>query len=149
MAETVISGTLPPSPLRILLADDFGMVREAVKDLLAGRPDDWFVCGESANGLDVLEKVRELKPDVVLLDLSVPGKSGVEVAKILEKEYPGSTIILMSAQDPAMLKRIASMARVELFVSKSSLAMELVPLLERISHRRHSGPQALAASPRV
>jgi DNA-binding NarL/FixJ family response regulator len=148
MDKTVISGGLPASPLRILLADDAEMVRNALKELLAGRADDWFVCAESSDGPDVLEKAREFQPDVILLDLSVPNMSGVEVAKVLQKEYPGIVIVLISAQDPAMLLRIASAARVEHSISKSSLANELIPLLETISHHKHSDPQSVAASPR-
>ena len=149
MEETVISGSLPASPLRVLLADDADIVRNALKELLAGRPDDWFVCAESSNGPDVLEKVREFQPDVILLDLSVPKMSGLEIAKFLQKDHPGTTIILISAQEPAMLARVASIAHVPYCISKSSLGRQLVPLLEKISRRGHSGPQAMAVPPQV
>jgi two-component system, response regulator YesN len=149
MDGTLISGSLPASPLRVLLADDAAIVRNVLKELLAGRPNDWFVCAESSDGPDVLEKVREFRPDVVLLDLSVPKMSGLEIAKILQQDHPGTTIILISAQEPAMLARIASIAHVRYFISKSVLAKHLVPLLEKISHRGHSGTEATAASPQV
>jgi DNA-binding NarL/FixJ family response regulator len=147
MDETATLRSLPSSPLRILIADDADIVRNALKELLAGRPKDWFVCAESCEGPDVLEKVRQFQTDVVLLDLSIPELSGVEVAKRLQTDYPGTTIILISAQDPAMLSRIASGVQVEHSISKSSMAKELVPLLETIAHRRHSDPQTVAASP--
>lgn len=66
--------------MRILVAVDNSMVRTYITELLTDTP--WRVCGEAADGSDALQKTRELKPDLVLLDVSMPGTNGLEIAKI-------------------------------------------------------------------
>jgi len=63
--------------VRILIADDHPAVRRSLRSMVQSR-SDWDLCGEAADGLDALEKARELKPDVILLDISMPRMNGIE-----------------------------------------------------------------------
>jgi len=89
--------------MRILVADDNSMVRTYITELLTDTP--WRVCGEAADGSDALQKTRELKPDLVLLDVSMPGTNGLEIAKIIRQELPAIKIVVASHHD---LKQLLS-----------------------------------------
>ena len=80
---------------RILIADDHAETRHATRRLLAGHAD-WVVCGEADNGMDAVEKAATLKPDIVILDLSMPKMSGLEAAKIIHAAAPSLPLLLFS-----------------------------------------------------
>ena len=90
------------------------------------------------DGNDALHKTLGLKPDVLLLDLAIPELTGVGVVKALRERQSAVTIVLMSQQDPEVMKRIAASAAVTLYVTKSELATALPNLLHKIaeSHSR-------------
>ena len=73
--------------LRILIADDHDLMRRGVKTLLESRPG-WRVCGEANTGRDAVSKSEELRPDIVILDLSMPDLNGLEAARRIRK-VPG------------------------------------------------------------
>jgi DNA-binding NarL/FixJ family response regulator len=81
--------------IKILLADDHAETRQATRRLLAGHPE-WVVCGEVDNGIDAVEKTATLKPDVVILDLSMPRMNGLEAAKIIHTADPTLPLLLFS-----------------------------------------------------
>jgi DNA-binding NarL/FixJ family response regulator len=89
-------------PRRILIADDNDMVRCGVTGILSSMTD-WEVCGEAKDGSEALRKARELLPDLILLDISMPGQSGLEAARLLRQELPKVKIIIMSLHDPIHL----------------------------------------------
>jgi DNA-binding NarL/FixJ family response regulator len=138
MDDPKISPSAASSPLRILIADDSAPVRRLVKDLLGTRPDDWVVCAECPDGQETLRQARELHPDVVLLDLSIPVLSGMETAAALRRDRPDTVVVIMSAQESSVLQRLAKAANLEYFLSKSSFADGMIPLLETIAHRRNN-----------
>ena len=83
-------------PIRVLLADDHSIVRQGLRSLLD--PDPRFeVVGSVSNGEDVLRLVAELKPDVVLLDLQMPGMGGVEVCQEVKQASPDTAILILTA----------------------------------------------------
>jgi DNA-binding NarL/FixJ family response regulator len=91
--------------LKILLADDHAETRQATRRLLAGHPE-WVVCGEVDNGIDAVEKTATLKPDLVILDLSMPKMNGLEAAKIIHTADPKLPLLLFSVNggDPQILE---------------------------------------------
>jgi DNA-binding NarL/FixJ family response regulator len=119
--------------LRILIADDSRSLREALKNMLGLSPDKWEICGEAADGHEAVSQALALKPDVVLLDLSIPALSGIEVVKALRQQQSPTTVVLMSQQDPGVMKRLAASATVPFFVAKAELVTELPLVLDRIS----------------
>jgi DNA-binding NarL/FixJ family response regulator len=121
---------------RILIADDSALLRKSIKTLLASSQDSSFsceVCGEAADGRQAIELAKSLRPDVILLDLSLPLIPGLEVAAVLRSEIPSSTIVIMSQQDPSVLRHAARSVDVQHFIPKSRVASDLLPLLSSLS----------------
>jgi len=86
---------------RILIADDHAETRQATRRLLAGYPE-WVVCGEADNGIDAIEKAATLKPDLVILDMSMPKMNGIEAAKIIHTAAPKLPLLLFSVNSGEM-----------------------------------------------
>lgn len=84
--------------MRILIADDNDMVRRGVTEILSSEAN-WEICGEARDGSEVLRKARELLPDLILLDISMPGTSGFEAARLLRQEVPAVKILIISQHD--------------------------------------------------
>ena len=86
--------------LRVLLIDDHQLFRSGVKALLA-RQADIEVVGEAADGLDGVHQARQLRPDIILLDLHMPGVSGREAVKTLSEELPGTRVLMLTVSEDA------------------------------------------------
>ena len=84
--------------LRILLADDHKMVREGLRLLVDSQPD-MQVVGEAANGREALDKARDLKPHVVVMDLSMPQLNGLQATELLKAEQPELKIVVLTAHE--------------------------------------------------
>ena len=117
--------------MRILIADDHELVRRGVRSLIASR-SGWEVCGEAVDGLDAVEKARSLKPEVVILDVSMPRLSGLEAASLIKSECPDSEIFMLSQHDPAKMMPLALRAGARHYISKSDIARDLVSAIEAI-----------------
>ncbi|MEA5140735.1 response regulator transcription factor [Arcicella rigui] len=83
------------NPITVLLADDHDVVRKGMKMLLEDE-ESVLVIGEASDGLDAIEKVKALSPNVVILDLTMPKMTGIEAAKIISEEYPDVQILIFS-----------------------------------------------------
>ena len=86
--------------LRVLLVDDHALFRSGVKALL-GRQPDIEVVGEAADGLDGVQQARRLRPDMVLLDLHMPGASGRDALKALAEDLPGTRVLMLTVSEDA------------------------------------------------
>lgn len=73
--------------MRILIADDHQLVRRGIAGMLS-RETNWEICGEASDAKETLEKAAELKPDVVLLDVSMPDANGLETARLCDNRFP-------------------------------------------------------------
>ncbi|HEY6466933.1 MAG TPA: response regulator transcription factor [Candidatus Acidoferrales bacterium] len=93
--------------IRILIVDDSTSFREVLRVLLEDHAD-WDVCGEAADGVEGLEKNRLLKPDVIIMDQSMPRMSGTEAAQEILKEFPQASILLLTLY---LTKQLAEEAR--------------------------------------
>src|SRR5258708_39835322 len=93
--------------LRILIVDDYETVRRGVRSLVSSRRG-WVVCGEAGDGLEAVEKAKSLRPDVVLMDVSMPRMDGGEATRIIRREVPESKVIIVSQNDPTWVSRQAS-----------------------------------------
>src|SRR5579863_9036641 len=91
-------------PLRILVVDDHDVVRQGVRLILRGRPD-WEVCGEAENGVEALEKAKALAPDLIILDISMPGKDGLDVAAELRKRESAAKVVVLTMHESKELAR--------------------------------------------
>ena len=86
------------NPIRVLLVDDHSLFRRGVASLLATERD-FEVVGEASDGLRALEMARELMPDVILMDISMPGMNGLEATRLIKADMPYVRIIILSASD--------------------------------------------------
>jgi len=118
--------------MRILIVDDNERIRRGVSDILASRKN-WNVCGEARDGMEAIRKARELLPDLILLDISMPGLNGLEAARLLRQEIANTKILLMSQYDPIPLLPGAIQAGANGCVDKSRLGTDLLSCIERIS----------------
>jgi two-component system response regulator NreC len=117
--------------MRILIADDNRDVRRGVAKILSSQPS-WEICGEAQDGAEAIQKATELLPDLILLDISMPGSSGMEVALALREKVGNAKIVIMSQHDPAILLPIALQAGARACIDKSRLVADLVPTIEKV-----------------
>jgi DNA-binding NarL/FixJ family response regulator len=107
---------MPPEHIpRILLVDDHELVRKGLASLLNAR---WQVCGEAGNGKEAIEKILELKPDLVILDLSMPVMGGTATARSIRRIAPGIRLVLLSIHDSATVAELAKAVGADAFLSK-------------------------------
>lgn len=85
--------------MRILLADDNQFVRRGIAGILA-QQEGWVLCGEASSAQEAIERTSELHPDLVLLDVSMPGGSGLETTRVLKQRFPRTAILIITQHDP-------------------------------------------------
>jgi DNA-binding NarL/FixJ family response regulator len=117
--------------LRIFVADDNEIVRRGVVGILSSEPK-WEVCGEAPNGVEALQRTQELLPDLVLLDISMPGIGGLDVARHLRLTLPKTKIIVMSQHDPAYLRARVIEAGADACLDKGLLASQLLATIKNL-----------------
>jgi DNA-binding NarL/FixJ family response regulator len=119
------------APVRILIADDHEIFRRGLRSLLESHPE-WEVCGEAVDGQDAVDRVKELQPDVIVLDVGMPRMNGLEAAELIRKQIPDSRIVILSQHEPQVVKQAALSAGARAYVTKSQVSQELVTAIERI-----------------
>jgi DNA-binding NarL/FixJ family response regulator len=123
--------------VRILLVDDHPIVRQGLRTLLEGRPG-WEVVGEASDGVEALEKVGVLQPDVVVLDVTMPRMNGLEACRLIQREQraPGPEVLIVTQHDSAQMMREALDAGARGYVVKSNAARDLLEAVEAVSQHR-------------
>jgi CheY-like chemotaxis protein len=121
-----------PEALRILVVDDSEISRRIIGTILRSR--HWTVCGEAEDGKDGVEKFQELKPDVVLLDLSMPDMTGIEAAQQMSASNPTIPLILFTILDIEGLGPAAHKAGIQAIIPKSE-AWNLIGSIENVANR--------------
>lgn len=115
--------------VEILIADDHEPVRRSLRSLVEARPG-WNVCGEAADGKAAVEKVRELRPNVVILDVSMPEMSGLDAAQLIRVEVPHCRILIVSQNEPGVMRQEAERVGAYAFIPKSKISEDLVLMIE-------------------
>jgi DNA-binding NarL/FixJ family response regulator len=110
---------------RVLIVDDNRIVRSYVHQLFELEPD-FELSGEADNGRDAIERAENLKPDLIILDLSMPSMTGLDVAPLLRKSLPDARIILFTVYEGYEVERLASAAGIHAVVSKYQAAPKLI-----------------------
>ncbi|HXJ46630.1 MAG TPA: response regulator transcription factor [Candidatus Dormibacteraeota bacterium] len=118
-------------PVRILLVDDHALVRQGLHSLLA--QEGFSVVGEAADGLEAMEKIRSLSPDIVVMDISMPAQNGLNVAREVHKCFPQVKVILLSQHTEDMYIADALEACVAAYVLKSQASSDLVHAIHQVS----------------
>jgi DNA-binding NarL/FixJ family response regulator len=123
--------TVQSSPVRILIADDHELMRRGLRSILATRPN-WEVCGEAVDGSDAIEKTRLLRPDILVLDISMPRINGLEVARAVRRDYPGTQVVILSKYDESEMRPYAIEAGARGYVSKAEASRQLLSAIESV-----------------
>jgi PAS domain S-box-containing protein len=114
-----------PKDIRVLLVDDHQVMRQGLISLISGQPDIQVV-GEAANGWEAIKMVRQLKPDVVLMDVSMPEMDGIEATRRIKVDMPDVRVIGLSMFDDKHMASTMLEAGAEIFVSKTASLAELL-----------------------
>lgn len=117
---------------RILIVDDHEIVREGIRTLLGRSRSEWEICGEASNAIEALSAVKTLAPDVVILDITMPGTSGLEVAQRIKSMQLPSRILIFTMHDSERLAAEVRDVGAHGYVLKSQAARDLVIAIEKV-----------------
>ena len=117
---------------RILVADDHEIVLEGIRTLLNKARRGWEVCGEARNGKDAVEMVKNLRPDVVVLDVTMPLMSGLEAASEIAKLQSGGKVLIFTMHESERLEVEVRNAGAQGYVLKSQAARDLVRAIDAL-----------------
>jgi DNA-binding NarL/FixJ family response regulator len=120
---------------RILIVDDHEIFRRGLRSLLESRAE-FDITGEAANGLEAVEKAKELRPDVIVMDVSMPQMDGLQAARLIRNERPGSKILILSQHDSPHMLAAALDAGASAYVTKSQVARCLFAALDAVIQGR-------------
>jgi two-component system response regulator NreC len=119
-------------PIRILIADDHGVLRAGLRALLNAEPD-LEVVGEADDGDEALRLTRTLQPDIVLMDLSMPGCGGIEATQRLKELRPGVQVLVLTAHEDKELLQEAIRAGAAGYIIKRAAESELVNAIQAVA----------------
>ena len=128
--------------MRILVVDDHQVVRRGVRSLLE-REEGFEVCGEAVDGRDAVAKARELKPDAIVMDISMPVMNGLDATREIIRQFPQFRIVVLSQHDSPEMMREALNAGAQGYVIKSDASNNLIAALYHASQteRPRTAPQ--------
>jgi DNA-binding NarL/FixJ family response regulator len=117
-------------PLRILIADDHEIVRAGTRMILLSRPDVDVI--EASNGQEAIEQARKTKPDLIILDVTMPVLTGIQAARRLKQEMPKIPILILSMHEGRQLAHELRAIGVQGYVSKTDAAKKLSDAIDAI-----------------
>ncbi len=117
--------------IRILVADDHEILRRGMRTLLETR-EGWEICGEACHGEEAVQKTKELCPDLVILDLSMPGMSGLEAARQILQHCPTTLVLIFTMHASQEVVREVLKAGVRGYILKSDGARDLIAAVEAL-----------------
>jgi two-component system invasion response regulator UvrY len=129
--------------IRVFIADDHAIVREGLKQILAESPDI-IVAGEAENGVDAIQRFRKAKCHVMLLDISLPDRSGIEVLKQVKKESPDMAVLMLSMHREDQYAIRSLKAGAAGYLTKQSAPRELVSAIRQVAAGQKYVSAALA-----
>lgn len=122
--------------MRLLVVDDDEVVRRGVRSLLSEQKG-WDVCGEAVDGQDALDKARELKPDLIVMDVSMPRLNGLEATRQVRSILPDCEVLILSQHENSEMARQALKAGARGYVVKSSISKDLLTAVSKASQREY------------
>jgi len=127
------AGTNSPGDARrrILIADDPEVMRRGVRGLLESH-EEWAVCGEAFEGREAVVKSRELRPDLIIMDINMPGLTGIAAAQQIRRENPSAKILFFSVHESAQTVREVVNAGAQGYVAKSRAGHDLVDAVRNV-----------------
>jgi DNA-binding NarL/FixJ family response regulator len=123
------------TPLRLLIVDDHAVVRRGVRALLESHAG-WEVSGEATTGREAVEEARRLRPDIVVMDLSLPGLNGLDAARQILQDAPGTEILVLTMHHSEELARDVLQAGARGYVLKRDADEDLIAAVESLRQHR-------------
>jgi DNA-binding NarL/FixJ family response regulator len=117
---------------RVLIVDDHAFIRRGVQTILHPYPE-WEFCGEAENGKDAIRLAGELKPEIIIMDVSMPGLNGIEATRVIRKSQPEIKVVLLTLHESAELLRSAFRAGARGYLLKTDAEQELVKALSVVA----------------
>ena len=127
--------TTSPKPLRILIADDHDVMRQGTQAVIERQPG-WEVCGLVTNGREAVARAVELKPDIAILDMTMPELNGLDAAIQIKRQLPGTEILMFTAHENDDLIRQAFAAGIKSFIAKTEAHHFLIEAVESLSRHK-------------
>lgn len=118
--------------IKVLIADDHPLVREGLKKVVDQSTIDIKVIDEASDAHELMEKLRKAKPDIVVLDITMPGKSGLDVLKEIKKFYPDLPVLMLSIHPEDRFAIRSLKAGADGYVNKSSISDQLITAIRKI-----------------
>src|SRR5579862_8281829 len=129
-SPTSIRPTYSNMKQRILIVDDHEIVREGIRRLLSTARPDWSICGEATNGTQAIEAIQRLDPDVAIVDITMPGMSGIEATSRVSKMNLACRILIFTMHGSDRLSEEIRNAGAHGYVQKSQASRDLVEAIE-------------------
>lgn len=129
--------------IRVLLVDDHALFREGLGMIIASQPD-MLIVGEASDGLEATIKALELKPDLVLMDIQMPGVDGIEATRRIKKELPSTTIVMLTVRDDEEKLFEAIKNGAQGYLLKQMRSKELLDMIHRALEGEVALPPRLA-----
>jgi len=123
------------SAARLLVADDHEIVRKGLCVLLRQQPG-WEIVAECADGRDAVQKAKETKPDIVIVDISMPTMNGLEAVRQIVESVPHAKVLILTMHDSDLLIKQALKVGARGFLLKTDAARDLVPAVEALRHNK-------------
>jgi DNA-binding NarL/FixJ family response regulator len=121
----------PAGSLRILIADDHELMRAGIRSIFSNNPQR-KICGEAENGREAVDKVLELKPDLIILDITMPELNGIDAAREIRRIAPGTKIIILTMHESPQLELAARQAGADVVLTKRMAANFLISAVHRL-----------------
>jgi DNA-binding NarL/FixJ family response regulator len=121
-----------PSPIRVLIADDHSIVRQGLRQILSDT-EDMLVAGEAENGSQAMRMIRDGGWDVVLMDVSMPERNGIDTLKLLKKEFPKLPVLILSMHPEEHYAVRALKAGASGYLTKQSAPEQLVTAIRQVA----------------
>jgi DNA-binding NarL/FixJ family response regulator len=124
--------------LRVLVVDDHEIVRRNICQLLVSQANIEVIC-EAANGQEAVLRAREHRPDLVLMDVTMPTMNSLEAARIIKQELPSIRVLMVSQHDSPPFMREALAVGASGYITKSAVGRDLIPQLRNLQYPNSTG----------
>ena len=122
--------------MKILIADDNLHIRQVLRPLIEGH-EDWGVCAEAEDGVQAVNRAKQFKPDLIILDLAMPELNGIEAARQISKALPGVPMLMLTLYASPLVEREAEKVGVQRVISKSTNYMLVSAIEEAFAQVHH------------